>query len=92
MNRIFDWIFGFEAGTFSAQDSGIGFAHSIPIWIWMPICLVIGLSVWMSYKGLPGPRWFRVSLGSIRWGVVVLLLVLALGPQIENAHSLNGIV
>ncbi|MEQ9206146.1 MAG: VWA domain-containing protein [Phycisphaerales bacterium] len=88
MNRIFDWIFGFDAGTFGAQDSGIGFAHSIPIWIWMPICLVIGLSVWLSYKGLPGPRWFRVSLGSIRWGVVVLLLVLALGPQIERERTL----
>ncbi|MBL4810300.1 MAG: VWA domain-containing protein [Phycisphaerales bacterium] len=88
MNALFDWLFGFDAGTFGGQDSGIGFATPIPIWIWTITLLALGLVVWLSYRGLPGPSWVRATLGSIRWCVIGFLLVLALGPQIERGRVL----
>tara|TARA_R110000744_G_scaffold53672_1_gene114501 strand:+ start:2649 stop:4976 length:2328 start_codon:yes stop_codon:yes gene_type:complete len=88
MNRIFDWMFGFPSGTFGAQDSGIGLAYTLPVWVWAPAVLLLAVCIWLSYRGLPGPRWFRVVLSSIRWSIIVLLMVLALGPQIERERML----
>jgi len=88
MNTLLDWIFGFDAGTFGTDDSGIGLATSMPSWLWGVALLGLGTMVWLSYRRLSGPAWIRMVLGGIRWGIVVMLLVLALGPQIERRRVL----
>jgi len=88
MNPIFDWLFGFDAGTFGGSGSGLGLATALPAWAWGAVVVVLGAFVWRSYRGLSGPSWVRAVLGSVRWCIVVLLLVLALGPQIERERTL----
>jgi len=88
MNTLLDWLFGFSAGTFGGEDSGIGFAIHIPGWILVIIFIVLGTLIWLSYRGLSGPSWVRAVLGGVRWTIVVLLFVLALGPQIERRKTL----
>ncbi len=88
MNTLLDWLFGFDASTFGGHDSGLGFTTTIPAWIWSSAFLLLGSLVWLSYRGLPGPSWVRATLGSVRWCVVVFLLVLAMGPQIERRRTL----
>jgi len=88
MNTLLDLLFGFDSGTFGGQDSGLGFSTPMPIWVWAMVLLAIGLVVWLSYHGLSGSNWVRTVLGAIRWCVVVFLLVLALGPQIERQRIL----
>ncbi len=88
MNTLLDWLFGFDVGTFGAEDSGVGLSTSMPGWVWGFVLVTLGVLVWLSYRRLSGPAWVRVVLGGIRWGVVVGLLVLALGPQIERRRVL----
>lgn len=88
MNRIFDWLFGFEAGTFGGAGSGLGLATSMPAWALVVVLLALGALVWRSYRGLSGPVGVRTVLGGVRWCIVMFLLVLALGPQIERERTL----
>jgi hypothetical protein len=88
MNAFLDMIFGFESGTFGRADTGIGFANPVPAWIVIVLMLVLGLCVWMTYRGLAGRAWTRFMLGSLRVLTLGLLLVLALGPQIERHREL----
>ncbi len=88
MNQFLDWIFGFEAGTFGRPDTGIGFANQVPAWIVLFVLIVLGTLVWLSYKGLAGRAWTRFMLGSVRVLLLGLLIVLALGPQIERHREL----
>jgi hypothetical protein len=88
MNQFLDWIFGFEAGTFGRPGTGIGFANHVPVWVVLCALLVLGVLVWLSYKGLAGRAWTRFMLGSMRVLLLGLLIVLALGPQIERHREL----
>ena len=88
MNTLLDWLFGFDRGTFGAGDSGLGFVTPITGWLWLAALVTAAVLVWLSYRGLSGPRWARVTLGSVRWLTLIALLALALGPQIERRRSL----
>ncbi len=88
MNGFLDWIFGFESGTFGRADSGIGFANQVPAWIVLSMIIVFALLVWLSYRGLAGQTWTRFVLGSLRVLTLGFLLVLALGPQMEQHREL----
>lgn len=88
MNAILDWLFGLNAGTFGGADSAVGFARPISAWVWIAAFMVLGTLVWMSYRGLSGPRWARVTLGCVRWSIVAGLFALALGPQIQRSRTL----
>jgi hypothetical protein len=88
MNQFLDWVFGFEAGTFGRPGTGIGFANEVPLWVILCALLALGVLVWLSYKGLAGRAWTRFMLGSMRVLLLGLLIVLALGPQIERHREL----
>jgi hypothetical protein len=88
MNQFLDWIFGFEAGTFGRPGTGIGFANHVPVWVVLCALLALGVLVSLSYKGLAGRAWTRFMLGSMRVLLLGLLIVLALGPQIERHREL----
>ncbi len=88
MNTLLDWLFGFDPGTFGGDDSGIGFVTPISAWVWVTALLIAALLVWLSYRGLSGPRWARVALGSVRCAILIALIALALGPQIERRRTL----
>lgn len=88
MNTLFDTVFGFERGTFGAQDAGVGFHTPLPFWFWMLIAAALALLTWRSYRGLSGSVRSRTILASVRWFVVMVLFTLALGPQIEQSRTL----
>ncbi|MBO6512665.1 MAG: hypothetical protein JJ974_01710 [Phycisphaerales bacterium] len=88
MNRLLDTLFGFEQGTFGQQDSGIGFQTTLPFWIWMMVVVALIALIWRSYHGLSGSTRTRITLASLRWISIMLLFVLALGPQIERRRTL----
>ncbi|MFK7759441.1 MAG: hypothetical protein AB8C13_05790 [Phycisphaerales bacterium] len=88
MNSLLDTLFGFEQGTFGAPDSGMGFVHTIPGWVWFLSAVGLAVLITLSYRKLPGGAAIRGVLGCIRWGVLMMLLALALGPQIEQSRTL----
>ncbi len=88
MNALLDTLFGFEQGTFGADDAGIGFHTTLPIWFWLLIAAGLALLIWRSYRGLSGSVRSRTVLASVRWFVVMMLFALALGPQIEQSRTL----
>lgn len=88
MNALLDFIFGFTSGTFGAPDTSIGLVNPISGWIYALGILAIGALILISYRGLTGPRWARLTLGSLRWITIALLFTLLLGPQIEQSRSL----
>ncbi len=88
MSTLLDWMFGLKAGTFGAEDSSLGFIRTLPAFIWIAAFILLAILVTRSYRGLSAPRWTRVVLGCVRWCVVVLLLVLAMGPQIQRSRTL----
>ncbi|MGJ8636661.1 MAG: hypothetical protein ACSHX5_07430 [Phycisphaerales bacterium] len=88
MNALLDTLFGLERGTFGADDAGIGFHTTLPIWFWLLIAAGLALLIWRSYRGLSGSVRSRTVLASVRWFVVMMLFALALGPQIEQSRTL----
>lgn len=88
MNTLLDTLFGFEKGTFGAQDAGVGFHTSLSVWIWIVVAILLALLIWRSYTKLSGSIRNRTLLASLRWLSVMALFALALGPQIEQSRTL----
>lgn len=58
-----------------------GFALEIPLWGWVFIALACGFAAAWCYWRLMGPRGARVSLGIVRWLLLLLIVFLIAGPQ-----------
>jgi hypothetical protein len=80
-------IFGLE--RFSPDDPQVrfAFAWSLPGWVWVLIVGVACLAGWWSYWRLEGVRWARAALGCSRASVLVLLAVLACGPEVVRQEE-----
>lgn len=90
MNDLLNFLFGLGASGdgqslgFGTPDAQLVFVHAIPSWaIVLVIILLAGVSVW-SYRAIPGGKAVRAMLAFSRAVVLGILLLLALGPRIEQ--------
>lgn len=90
MNDLLNFLFGLGASGdgqslgFGTPDAQLVFVHAIPSWaIVLAMILLASVSVW-SYRAIPGGKAVRAMLAFSRAVVLGILLLLALGPRIEQ--------
>jgi len=96
MNELLNWIFGLGTANeadngqsslgFSSPDAHLSFVHPLPAWLAFVAIVVLIAGVWWSYRAIPGSKAMRFTLGSLRIAAVSVLLVMALGPMIEQTN------
>jgi len=91
VNDLLNTIFGLGAGPEAERALGFGspnaeltFVHPLPAWAIVLILVAAASAVWWSYRGLPGPRLSRVGLTVLRFLALTTLLLVAMGPMIEQ--------
>lgn len=91
MNELLNKLFGIGVNSggeqslgFGSPDAELGFVHPLPAWAVVLIVLAMGMLVLWSYRKLPGPKPWRSAMAGLRLGVLTALIVLAMGPMIEQ--------
>jgi uncharacterized membrane protein len=77
------WLLDLETIPDDAERLRIAWEHPWPGWSW--VLLVLGcaaLALW-SYRRLSGRRGARAALAAVRFGIVLLALILLSGPMLE---------
>lgn len=86
MNDVIRWLFSLEQLEFGAEGVRLGLARPMPAWAWfLIIAATVAVSAW-SYWRLAGPATARAALASARALVVLLLAILACGPELVRPN------
>ncbi|MDX2115254.1 MAG: hypothetical protein SFZ24_06475 [Planctomycetota bacterium] len=90
MTDLLTRLLDIETLRLGAEGVGLGFERPIPAWAWGGIVgAAVLLGVW-SYTRLAGPAWGRLSLGLLRAGLLIVLMVLISGPQlVQRSESVE---
>lgn len=84
---MMEWLLGID--QLAPNDPGVAFAFArpMPAWAWaMIVLLAIGLG-WLSYARLEGARAARILFASARALVLLLLVVMLAGPQLQRPNE-----
>ncbi len=87
MSRALDTIFGLEAMRFGAEGVLFQFARPFPAWAWLLAVLAALAVAWWSYRRLIGSPAARWSLGALRGGLLLTLLLVISGPQLVRPNE-----
>lgn len=89
MNELLNSLFGLSGEGLGFGDEGVsfGFARGLPGWAWVLIAAGAALACGWSYRRLAGSRAARTALATLRWTIVLLLLVLAAGPRLIRPND-----
>ena len=79
----------FASDTLRPGDPGVrfAFARPFPLWVWALAVTGAGLASAWAYARLVGPRAARTGLAVIRTLTLVLLMLLAAGPQLVRDNE-----
>ena len=77
-----DRLLGLDAISLFDPNTGLGFEHVLPAWVWALVVLAAVAFAGWSYSHLVGPRLVRGLLALLRGGLVLLIVVLLCKPQI----------
>lgn len=83
MNALLNRVFGLDGLGFGTPDAELVFERPLPSWVWALLVVAALLLAWWTYRGLPGPRAGRAAMGVLRGSIIVLLALLAAGPQLR---------
>lgn len=75
-------LLGLKDLRFGAEGVALEWARPLPPWVWALLLIAAGLIAGWSYWRLTGSRWARGALATVRALVLVLLVVVAAGPQL----------
>ncbi len=84
---MIDRLLGLDRFSFDSAAQ-IAFEHALPAWTIALIVLALAALAAWSYTRLDGPRAARVALATIRTTTLLLLLTLALGPQLTERSEI----
>lgn len=87
MSSFLNGIFGLDGMGFGDPGAVLTLARPLAGWAW--VLLIAGLFgvAWLSYWRLEAPRRVRVVLAGVRGFLLVLLVVLACGPELRRDHE-----
>ena len=73
--------------SISTTAPSIGWLHPWPEWIWMILIAVcVFTSIW-AYRRTDLPSWVRWSLTTLRFAILMIVLVYISGPVIETRNQ-----
>ncbi|TVQ60724.1 MAG: hypothetical protein EA378_10730 [Phycisphaerales bacterium] len=87
MTELVSDILGLGDLRFGGEGVRLGFARSVPAWGWALAVTAGGVLAWATYARLAGPKRVRTGLAAIRTATLVLLLLLAAGPQLVRENE-----
>ncbi len=83
MNDLLNRLFGLEGLGFGTPDAALVFERPLPGWGWALLAVAcVALGLW-TYRRLPGGGVARALLACSRGLLIVLLALLAAGPQLR---------
>ncbi|MCC5823829.1 MAG: VWA domain-containing protein [Phycisphaerales bacterium] len=83
MNTWLNRIFGLDGLGFGTPDAELVLERPLPEWVWALLIVAALLLAWWTYRGLPGPKAGRAAMGFLRGVIIVILVLLAAGPQLR---------
>lgn len=84
---LIDRLLGLHELSWSTQSSSIGMDHALPSWVWVIIVLgAVGVGV-LAYRRLPGSRFWRITLATLRSAIILVLAILLAGPTLILARE-----
>ncbi len=83
MNGLLNRVLGLEGLGFGTPGAEFVFERPLVAWAWALLALASLALAWWTYRGLPGSRPGRAAMGVLRAAIIVLLAVLAAGPQLR---------
>jgi hypothetical protein len=87
MNALLDSAFGLDGMGFSDPQAIFEFARPLPAWVWAVVLGLVCALAALSYIRLTAPSRPRVVLAVCRVVLVMMLLILASGPQLRKANE-----
>lgn len=87
MNDALGWLFGLDTLGWGDDGVAFSFARPLPAWGWLLVILASGALAWWSYWRLTGGQAWRATLAGIRGLFIVVLALLAAGPQLVRANE-----
>ncbi len=87
MNELLDSLFGLGELGFGADGVEFAFIRPLAGWALLGVLILAGAIAWWCYRRVDGPIWARRSLAVVRWTTLVLLIVLAMGPQLVRPNE-----
>lgn len=87
MSGFLDTLFGLDGLGFSDPEAVFGFARPVPAWVWAIVVAVVVAIVASSYARLSVSRPVRVALASMRVVFIMVLLVVACGPELRKSNE-----
>jgi len=82
-----DWLLGIQNLAPGDQDVAFAFARPMPGWAWAMIAIVAAGLGWISYAKLEGSQLVRIVLASARALVLMLLVVILAGPELQRPNE-----
>jgi hypothetical protein len=87
MSEWLVWLFGLHKLHFGDEGVSLSWARPLPAWGWLLVVLAAaGLAVW-SYSRLSGGRGSRWFLAGMRGLLLVVLAMVAAGPQLVRTNE-----
>ncbi len=87
MSSFLNGLFGLEGMGFGDPGASLTFARPLAGWVWVLVIAGLFGLAWVSYWRLEGPRRVRVVLAGVRGLLLVLLVVLACGPELRRDNE-----
>lgn len=84
---MMEWLLGLD--RLDPSDPGVvfGWARPLPAFVWATVVVAAGALAVVSYRGLAGHAARRWLFGIARTVLLVALMVLLAGPQLERANE-----
>lgn len=87
MNAWLDGVFGLDGVSFSGGEAVLTFARPLPLWAWAMVFGGVVALVSLSYVRLSGAVWGRVVLAGLRVVALMVLLLVAAGPELRKENE-----
>lgn len=82
-----DWLLGIQQLAPGDPEVAFALARPMPAWAWAMIVLTALALGWLSYARIEGPRITRTLLASARALLLILLVLMLAGPQLERPNE-----
>ena len=81
MNRVLSWFFDLGPIPEDATNMRLSWTHPMSSWAWFVVILILIIVASWSYSRVQAGLIARLVLGSVRFGSLLLLVILIAGPQ-----------
>jgi hypothetical protein len=89
MSDALRWLLRLDTLHFGQAGVEFDFARPLPLWLWVLVGVAAVALGWISYRKLEGARAARITLGTLRALLLILIAVLIAGPRLVRSNEVE---